>query len=153
MEDVRHARETLLRDGYHSTTLLLDGEHGTIVYVYTGELITPAQFAHAGRRLAQEIGARVGRVRNLTLVSEVWITLAVDRARLGDDAPRTEGLLIAARAQAHGSTEFIRLYPLIRDIDGTITGFGPDGSAQPGIYPPVDAFLRAYHDALPHSAN
>jgi hypothetical protein len=148
---VRLARETLLRDGYHAPTLVVDGSRRVLVVQIT-ELASEhtgrvEQMVIAGRVVARE--GQGGQLRRVYFVCEGWMSLARDGVMPGmlpsQDPQRKEVLVVTGIDVRTRQTETV-LYEMVRDGQGELRELvdvdQPAGGSADS--PLLDAFVFGY---------
>lgn len=118
---VRLARETLLRDGYHAPTLIVDGSRRVLV-VQIAELASEhagrvEQMIIAGIAVAREGQGR--QLRRVYFVCEGRMSLARDGVLPSQDPQRKEVLAITGIDVRTRQTETV-LYEMVRDGSGEL---------------------------------
>ena len=122
---IRLAKETLLRDGYHAPTLIVDGSRWRAVIEFS-ELAPnhegrASQMFSVGTLLAR--GGKMGRLRHVFFISEGWMSVPHE-GKLPDVLPsqdpnRKEMLVITGYEERTRQTT-MALFEMIRDPEGAL---------------------------------
>lgn len=149
----RLAQETLLRDGHHAPTLIIDGSARPVVVQIDGLAPTfegrVQQMFVAGQALAREGGA--GRLRNVYFVTEAWLSRAQE-GKLPDvppsQDPQRKEVLIVDGVEAKSHRPRVAIYEMVRDELGDLREIRefklPDDSSASSDSPLLEAFLTGF---------
>ena len=122
---MRLAQETLLRDGHHASTLIIDGSTRPVIVQIDG--LAPTfegriqQMFVAGQALARDGGA--GRLRSVYFVSEAWLSQAQE-GKMPDvppsQDPQRKEVLIVDGVEAKSRRARVAIYEMARDGEGNL---------------------------------
>lgn len=149
----RLAQETLLRDGHHAPTLIIDGSTRPVIVQIDGLAPTfegrVQQMFVAGQALAREGGA--GRLRSVHFVTEAWLSHAQE-GKLPDvppsQDPQRKEVLIVDGVEAKSRRARVAIYEMLRDQQGNLREIRelklPDDSSTSSDSPLLEAFLTGF---------
>lgn len=153
-EQVSHsAQETLLRDGHHAPTLIIDASAGPVVVQI--DRLAPTfegrvqQMFVAGQALAHE--GNTGRLRSVYFVSEAWLSQAhegkLPNVPPSQDSQRKEVLIVdGLDVKSHQSQ--LAIYEMIRDEQGNLREIRklalPNDPSTSSDTPLLEAFLAGF---------
>ena len=149
----RLAQETLLRDGHHAPTLIIDGSIRPVIVQIDGLAPTfegrAQQMFVAGQALARDGGA--GRLRSVYFVTEAWLSHAQD-GKLPDvppsQDPQRKEVLIVDGLEAKSRRARVAIYEMLRDQQGNLREIReiklPDDSSTSSDSPLLEAFLTGF---------
>lgn len=152
---VSGAKETLLREGIHTPTLIVEGSSNLI----TGKLPDMPEKHGAKREYMRSLGqltaknGRVGELRQIFFVSEGWICATNEEASgnvLPSQDPNRKEVLIVCNMQIQENHKYLKMFEILRDNESRIVGFS--GSITDSIQdvsfdtPLEDAFVSGFLD-------
>lgn len=149
----RLAKESLLRQGSHPPTLIVDGSKNPIVIQM--EVLAPTfegrlqQMFVTGQALAHE--GTAGRLRSVYFVTEAWLSHAQD-GKLPDvppsQDPQRKEVLIVDGVEARSRRARAAIYEMLRDEQGKLREIRefrlPDDSSTSSDSPLLEAFLTGF---------
>lgn len=153
-EQVSHlARETLLRDGHHVPTLIIDGSARPVVVQIDGLAPTfegrAQQMFVAGQAIARD--GHAGRLRSVYFVSEAWLSHAQE-GKLPDvppsQDPQRQEVLIVDGIEVKSRRTRVAIYEMLRDDQGHFREIRelniPAESSLSSESPLLEAFLTGF---------
>lgn len=134
-----NARENLLRDGQHTTILILMGQEKAAIAALALPLGDPGQermktFREVGRTIGESYGPEIGPLSTAVHISEAWgRELQEGETReykhLENDPKREEVLVVTGYKPATDET-LMRTFLMSRDIEGRLVAVEPKTLAE-----------------------
>lgn len=149
------AKQTMLKDGYHAPTLIVEGskEGGVLSLKHFPD--DPEEKHLAMQTTGYNVGkkAELGELVRVFLISEAWVSIAVGGklpgVRPSKDPKRHEVLIISSLAVDR--TTALTMFDVERDSHGMVTGLtecSPSPEDGPTVQSPLlDAFLHGFTQA------
>ena len=148
-EVVRIAKETVLRDGYHLPTLVVEGSREPAILQIAGLANTHegrvVQLYSAGVELG--LGGQLGRLRQVILVTEGWMSMGQDGQEPvlppSLDPNRKEVLIIAGHNLTLDQTQMV-LFGMVRNKRQKLIGLTDLTRSNTGVQEGESLLLQAF---------